>query len=46
MIPTIQGPYAYIELYAKSNRQWYFGFDVYDSTSNTGVNVRLLRRGC
>ena len=39
MIPTIQGPYAYIELYAKSNRQWYFGFDVYDSTSNTGVNV-------
>lgn len=41
MIPTIQGPYAYIELYAKANRSWYFGFDVYDDTSNTGMNLSL-----
>ena len=41
MIPTVQGPYAYIELYAKSNRAWYFGFDVYDDTSNTGMNLAL-----
>jgi len=39
MIPTIQGPYAYAELYAKRNRARYFGFDVYDDTSNTGMNL-------
>jgi len=39
MTPTIQGAYAYIERYAMSNLHWYFGFDVFDSTSNTGINV-------
>lgn len=39
MIPAIQGPYAYLELYAKRNLRWYFGFDVVDDTTNTGTNL-------
>lgn len=38
-IPQTQGPYASIGLYAKQRRRWFFGFDVYDDTTNTAMNL-------
>jgi hypothetical protein len=40
-IPQTQGPYASIGLYVKQRRRWYFGFDVFDDTSNTAMNLAL-----